>query len=112
MFAKFRFQAIWFLKKRNAVISPDFVPQVPGFGHVLRVLTHDLRGCDQPQNRDLREPAEEKLFVGGSPEPRPGSIRMRMPAPEQREPNIRIKEIQRVHKYVRWSDLLWGLSTQ
>jgi hypothetical protein len=35
---------------------------------------------------------------------------MYMTAPEQCEPNIRIKEIQRIHKYVRWSELPWGLS--
>jgi hypothetical protein len=36
-------------------------------------------------------------------------FRMHVPAPEQCEPNIRIKEIQRIHKYVCWSDLPWGL---
>jgi hypothetical protein len=34
-------------------------------------------------------------------------FRMHMPAPKQGEPNIRIKEIQRIHKYLRWSDPLW-----
>jgi hypothetical protein len=110
MFAEFLFQALWFGKKCNAVISLDLVPKVPGFGHVLRILAHDLFGCYKPRNRDLRKAAEEKLFVGGSLEPLSGLFRMHVPAPEQCEPNIRIKEIQRIHKYVCWSDLPWGLS--
>jgi len=110
MFAEFHFQAIWFGKKYNSVISPDLASKVPGFGPVLRILARDLFGCDKPQNRDLRKATEEKLFVGGSLEPLSGSFRMHMPALKQCEPNIRIKEIQRIHKYVRWSDLPWGLS--
>jgi hypothetical protein len=41
MFAEFRFEAICFRKKCNAVISPNFVPEAPGFGHVLRILAHE-----------------------------------------------------------------------
>jgi hypothetical protein len=55
-------QAIWFGK------------------YALRILGHDLFGCDKPQNRDLRKMAQEKLFLGG----------MHVTAPEQCEPNIRI----------------------
>ena len=33
-------------KKCDAVICPDFVPEVPRFRHVLRILAHDLSGCD------------------------------------------------------------------
>ena len=72
MFAEFLFQTIWFGKKCNSVIGPDFVPKVPGLRHILHILAHDLFGCDKAQNRDLRETAEEKLLVGGSIKPLSG----------------------------------------
>ena len=112
MFAEFLFQVLWFGEECDAVIGPNSVPKVPAFGHVLRILGHDLPGGDKPQNRDLRKAAEEELFVSGSLKPLSSLFRMHVPAPQQREPNIGIKEIQRVHKYVRWSNLPWGLLKQ
>ena len=107
MFAEFRFQAIWLGKKCKAVVSPNLVPEAPGFGHVFRIPAHDLFGREKTQNRNLRKAAEEELFVGRSLEPLSSLFRMHMPAPKQGEPNIRIKEIQRIRKYLRWSDPLW-----
>lgn len=48
LFAEVLFQPIGFGKKSNAVISPDVVPKVPGFEHVLRILAQHLFGSDQP----------------------------------------------------------------
>jgi hypothetical protein len=48
----------------------------------------------------LGETAEEELLVAGLFEPKPGSFGMHVPAPQKRQPNVRIKEIQYVHKSV------------
>ena len=59
-------------KKHNAAVSPDAIPQAPGFGHGFRVLPHYLLGRQEPQNGDLRETAEQELFFTGLLEPRRG----------------------------------------
>jgi hypothetical protein len=49
------------------------------------------------KNGNLSEAAEQELFVTGLLEPGSG------PAPQESQPDIGIKEIQGIHRCVRWS---------
>jgi hypothetical protein len=44
--------------ENNSIISPDPVPQAPGFRDRFCVHSHDLFGCGKPKNSDLREATE------------------------------------------------------
>jgi hypothetical protein len=41
---------------------PDPIPQVPGFGHGLRVFSHDPLSRQESQNCERRETAEKACF--------------------------------------------------
>src|ERR1700674_3725621 len=101
--------------ENNSIISPDPVPQAPGFRHRFCVHSHDLFGCEKPKNSDLREPTEKELLLSGLLKPGSGSLGMYMPAPQERQPDIGIKEIQRVHRSAHSSGLpvvLWKQSEE
>jgi hypothetical protein len=69
------------------------------------VFSHDLVGRKEPQNGYLRETIEKELFSASLLKPTLGFFRMHGPAPYKRQPDVRIKEIQRIDRFVRWSAL-------
>ena len=100
---------------KNSIISPDPVPQAPGFQNRFCVHSHDLFGCEKPKNSNLREPTEKELLLSGLLKPGSGCLGMCMPAPQERQPDIGIKEIQRVHRSAHSSGLpvvLWKQSEE
>jgi len=101
MNAKLWFQAFGLRKECDARVRPDFIPQFPGLGHVPHVLFHYGFGGEEAKDGQLGKAAEKKLFLAGALEPPQRLFEMHVPAPQQREPDVRIKEIQRVHIFVR-----------
>src|ERR1700722_18394812 len=102
MSAQLRFEVFRFRKKRNPWICPHPLAQILSLRQVPHVFPHYAFRCEKSENSQLREPAEEKLLLGGPVKPFLRSFRMYMPAPEQSQPDVRIKEIQCVHRFVRW----------
>ena len=80
------------------MIGPDLVPKGLRFRHRLYVLTHDCLSCEESQNRELSKTAEEELFAARLFEPLARLLGMHVSCPEQSQPHVRIKEIQRVHR--------------
>jgi len=99
---KFPFEAVWLGQERHAFIRPDLIPKRPSAGHGLRIPSHNLLGREEPQNRDLCKAAEEKLLAARRLEPTIGYLGMDVPIPKEGDPDVGIKEIQRVHRFVRW----------
>jgi hypothetical protein len=62
------------------------------------------------KNGKLCETAEKELLSSALLEPRPGCFRTHVPTPREYEPDVGIKEIQCVHRSVRWSHPTFGLS--
>jgi hypothetical protein len=63
------------------------------------------------KNGKLCETAEkELLLLSALLEPRPGCFRTHVPTPQEYEPDVGIKEIQCVHRSVRWSHPTFGPS--
>ena len=57
------------------------IPEAPCLGHGLSVLSQDLLSGEKPENGDLGETAEEKLFFARLFKPKSGSFRMHVPGP-------------------------------
>ena len=62
------------------------------------------------KNGKLCETAEKELLLSALLEPRPGCFRTHVPTPQEYEPDVGIKEIQCVHRSVRWSHPTFGPS--
>jgi hypothetical protein len=62
------------------------------------------------KNGKLCETAEKELLLSALLEPRPGCFRTHVPTPQEYEPDVGVKEIQCVHRSVRWSHPTFGPS--
>src|SRR5271157_1442461 len=102
-------KAVWLRQHGDAIVGPKLVPHLPGARHALDVPSHDLLGGEQPQNGDLREPAEQELLVVAPLKPLASPAGMPVTIPEQRQPHVGIKDIQRIHRSARWSGSPSGL---
>ena len=67
--------------------------------HRLRVPSHDFLSGQSAEDRDLCKVTEEELLITSLLEPRYRSFRMRVTVPQQRQPYVGVKEIQRVHNF-------------
>lgn len=103
---KLGLDGLGFSKQRDPVVGADLVPQGPRLEHCLHIVPHDHWGCQKSKNSDLRDSTEEELFFAGLFKPPSSLLRVDVAAPEKRQPDISIKEIQDVHRSVRWSDRL------
>ena len=101
---KLKLDGLGFSEQSNPVVSADFIPQGPRLGHCLHITPHDRWGRQESKNRDLRDSAEEELFFTGTFKPCSGPLRVDVAAPEKRQPDVGIKEIQDVHRSARSSD--------
>lgn len=89
-------------QKGDAWVGPNAVPQGPGFGHGFGFSCHDRFSGEQAEDGELSETAEEELLLRSFCKPGESLFGMNVAVPNQSQPNVRIKEIQRVHTFVRW----------
>src|SRR2546430_4661679 len=81
-------------------------PIVPGLGHFSHVVSHHSCRCEKAKYCQLRESTEKELFFWELLKPLARPFGMNMSAPHQCQPNIGVKEIQCVHRSVRWLNRL------
>jgi hypothetical protein len=101
---KLRLDGLGFSEQRYPVVGADFIRQGPRLGHCLYITPHDHWGCQKSKNSDLRNSAEEELFFAGTFKPCSSPVRVDVAAPEKRQPDVGVKEIQDVRRSARWSD--------
>ena len=101
---KLRLDGLGFSEQRDPVVGADSIPQGPCLGHCFYITPHDHGGCQKSKNSDLRDSAEEEFLFAGTFKPCSGPLRVDVAAPEKRQPDVRVKEIQDVHRSARWSD--------
>src|SRR5437588_8258361 len=101
---KLRLDGLGLSEQRYPVVGADFIPKGPRLGHCLYITPHNHWGCQRSKNRDLRDSTEEELFFAGTFKPCSSPLRVDVAAPEKRQPDVGVKEIQDVHRSARWSD--------